>query len=103
MVKFLIFELGVQELQGAAELGAEAGFVAVEAFEAAGIVAEMLIGDGGAGFCVADLELSADLGFLASDLVTQIPAARSRRTATAGKDRPSLDKHPGTLGVVRRP
>jgi len=38
MVKFLILELGVQELHGAAELGAEAGLVAVEAFEAAGIV-----------------------------------------------------------------
>jgi hypothetical protein len=34
MVKFLIFELGGEELEGAAELGAEAGLVAVEAFEA---------------------------------------------------------------------
>jgi len=38
IMQFLIFELGVQELQGAAELGAEAGLVAVEALEAAGIV-----------------------------------------------------------------
>jgi len=68
IMQFLIFELGVEELQGAAELGAEAGFVAVEAFEGAGIVAEMLVGDGGAGFGVADLILFADLGFLANDL-----------------------------------
>ncbi|HXN48177.1 MAG TPA: hypothetical protein VN893_16135 [Bryobacteraceae bacterium] len=31
----------------------------------------MLIGDGGTGFTVADLELFADLGFLASDLAIE--------------------------------
>ncbi len=67
-MQFLIFELGVQELQGAAELGAEAGLEAVEAFEGAGIVYQMLVRDGGAGLRVTDLVLFADLGFLASDL-----------------------------------
>ena len=69
VVKFLILGLGVQEFQSAAELGAEAGLVAVEAFEAAGIVYQVLIGDGGTGLGIADLELPADLGFLARDLV----------------------------------
>jgi hypothetical protein len=49
MVKFLIFGRGVQDLQSPAELGAEAGFVAVEALEGAAIVYQMLVGDGGAG------------------------------------------------------
>jgi hypothetical protein len=49
MVKFLILGRSVQDLERAAELGAEAGFVAVEALEAAAIVYQMLVGDGGAG------------------------------------------------------
>jgi hypothetical protein len=68
MVKFLIFELGGEESDGAAELGAEAGFVAVEAFEGAGIVAEVLVGDGGANVWAATLELFVDLGLLALHL-----------------------------------
>ncbi len=68
MVKFLIFELGGEELPGAVVLGAEAGLVAVEAFEAVGVVAEMLIGDGGADVSAAALELPVDFGLLAQDL-----------------------------------
>jgi hypothetical protein len=68
MVKFLIFGRGVQLLHCAAELGAEAGLVAVEAFEGAAFLYQVLIGDGGAGLAVADVVLSADLGFLVMDL-----------------------------------
>ena len=68
MVKFLIFELGGQEFDGAAELSAEAGFVAVEAFEGAAIVYQMLVGDGGAEVSAATFELSVDLGLLAVHL-----------------------------------
>jgi hypothetical protein len=48
--------------------GAEAGLGAVEAFESAGIGAEMLTGDGGAGFAAAGLGLCVDLGLLARHL-----------------------------------
>lgn len=68
VVKFLIFELGVLELQRAAELGAEAGLVPVEAFEGARIVAEVLVGDGGADGGAAGFELFVDLGLLATHL-----------------------------------
>src|ERR1035441_5154 len=44
IMQFLIFELGVEDLQRAAEFGAEAGLVAVEAFEAARIVYQMQMG-----------------------------------------------------------
>ena len=37
-----VFELGGQEFPGAVEPGAEAGFVAVDAVEGAGVVAEVL-------------------------------------------------------------
>ena len=103
VVKFLIFELGVQELHGAAELGAEPGLVAVEALEAAGIVAEMLAGDGGAGFCVADLVLFADLGFLASDLVIHKGGLEGQDAvvAPAGGDQLIDEVEPGAgLGLV---
>ena len=102
-MQFLIFELGVEELQGAAELGAEAGFVAVEAFEAAGIIYQMLIGNGGAGFCVADLVLSADLGFLASDLAIHEGGLEGQGAvvAPAGGDQLIDEIEPGAgLGLV---
>ena len=69
MVKFLICELGVEEFHGAAELGAEAGFVAVEAFEGSAIVYQVLVGEGGLGLVVADLEDGADFGLLANHLI----------------------------------
>ena len=71
MVKFLILGRGVEEFQGAAEFGAEAGFVAVEAFEGGAIVCQMLVGDGGLGVCAAGFELFFDLGFLATQLEIQ--------------------------------
>src|SRR5271169_2254411 len=55
-VQFLIFLLGVEECQDAAEIGSEAGFVAVEAFEGLGLVA-------------ADLECCLDFGLLANHFV----------------------------------
>ena len=70
IMQFLIVSLGVEEFQGAAKLGAEAGFVAVEAFEGAAIVYPMLVGDAGLGLVVADLEHGADFGLLANHLVT---------------------------------
>jgi len=69
MVKSLIFELGVEEFHGAAELGAEAGFVAVEALEGSAIVYQVLVGEGGLGLVAADLEDGADFGLLANHLI----------------------------------
>src|ERR1700690_385963 len=60
---------GVEEFQGAAGLGAEAGCVAVEAFEGAAIVYQVLVGDGGLGLGAADLEHGANFGLLANHLV----------------------------------
>src|SRR6202142_3287188 len=60
---------GVEEFQGAAGLGAEAGCVAVEAFEGAAIVYQVLVGDGGLGLGAADLEHGADFGLLSNHLV----------------------------------
>ncbi len=102
-MQFLILELGVQELQGAVDLGAEAGLVAVEALEGAGIVYQMLVSDGGAGLCVADLELFADLGFLASDLVIHEGGLEGQDAvvAPAGGDQLIDEVEPGAgLGLV---
>ena len=103
MVKFLIFGRGVQEFHGAAELGAEPGLVAVEAFEAAAIVYQMLVGDGGAGLAVADVVLFADLGFLASDLVIHKGGLEGQDAvvAPAGGDQLIDEVEPGAgLGLV---
>jgi len=71
VVKFPIFEASFQKNEGAAELGAEAGLVAVEALEGAGIVAEGLVSDDGAGFGGADFELFEDFGFLEVHLAVE--------------------------------
>jgi len=102
MVKFLIFEPGVEELQGAVELGAEAGFVAVEAFEGATIFYQMLVGDGGASLAVADVVLFADLGFLASDLAVHKGGLKGQDAvvAPAGGDQLIDEVEPGAgLGL----
>ena len=56
---------GFEELQNAVVDALEVGLVAAEGCEDAGFVAESAVGDGGAGFGVADLEFLLDLGFLA--------------------------------------
>ena len=88
IMQFLIFGLGVEEFDGAAELGTEAGFVAVEAFEGAGIVAEVLVGDGGADVWAATFELFVDLGLLAVHLELHEGAVEGDDTveAPAGGD-----------------
>jgi hypothetical protein len=64
-----MFVAGGEGLQSAVVGALEVGLVPIESGEDAGFAAEGAEGEGDAGVVVADLELLADVGFLAGDFV----------------------------------